>query len=81
MVEWLANLTDRRMLFRRVVLLATFAINGWAIWEAFEFARAAVYDGVGTAAVLGAILLPLNGLTGYVFSWYSQARIARQAQP
>jgi len=80
-MEWLANLTERRMLFRRLVLLATFGINGWAIWHAFGFAAASPFDGVGTAAVLGAILVPLNGLTGYVFSWYSQARIARQVQP
>jgi len=79
-MEWLANLTERRMLFRRLVLLATFAMNGWAIWHSFEFARASAFDGTGTAAVIAAILLPLNALTGYVFSWYSQARMRRQEQ-
>lgn len=80
-MEWLKDLTERRMLFRRAVLLATFAMNGWAIWSAFEFARASAFDGAGTAAVVAAILVPLNALTGYVFSWYSQARIDARKLP
>lgn len=80
-MSWINDAIENRMAFRRAALLAVFAMNGWATWHAFEFARAAVFDGTGTAAVLGAILVPLNGLTGYVFSWYSQARMAREPKP
>ncbi|MGH7948028.1 MAG: hypothetical protein ACREQF_02240 [Candidatus Binataceae bacterium] len=77
-MNWLSDMVENRMLFRRLVLVSTFALNGWAIWSAFEFAKVSRFDGMGTAAVIGAILVPLSGLTGYVFSWYSQARIARK---
>ncbi len=67
---------DKYMLIRRVMTLGTFAITIWAIWWAMEFAMSSTRAGADVAMIIGAILVPVNSLQGYMFGSYSRGREA-----
>ncbi|MGH7176121.1 MAG: hypothetical protein ACREJC_01965 [Tepidisphaeraceae bacterium] len=67
-------LAEKHQLFRRSMLVSTVILTWWAVHFSFNFALVSKFDGLGTAAVIGAILLPVNGLMGVVFKWYTEAR-------
>jgi hypothetical protein len=60
---------------------ATLAVTIWMTWRvtvwAFEYARlalAAEANGVETAAVLGAVTIPLAALQGFAFNTYMKGK-------
>ena len=69
-------------LFQVGVLVFTLWLTGVSVLWCIEFAKESKFDGVGTAAVIGAILLPVNGLMGYVFKWFgdTMVRLARKEE-
>ena len=50
----------------------------WMTWKAtvaaWAFADSSSFDGVGTAAVIGAVTGPIAALNTFVFKWYSESR-------
>jgi hypothetical protein len=50
----------------------------WMTWKAtvaaWGFASSSTFDGVGTAAVIGAVTGPIAALNTFVFKWYSESR-------
>ena len=67
---------DERMLIRRLMTLGTFAMTMWAIWWSMEFASTSPRSGSDVAMIIGAIMVPLNTLMGYLFAAYNQGRAA-----
>ncbi len=67
---------DERMLIRRLMTLGTFAMTMWVIWWAMGFAASSPRSGSDVAMIIGAIMVPLNTLMGYLFAAYNQGRAA-----
>ncbi len=67
---------DKYMLIRRVMTLGTFATTIWAIWWAMLFAMDSTRPGTDVAMIIGAVLVPVNSLQGYMFGSYSRGREA-----
>jgi hypothetical protein len=65
---------DSRAVVRRSVLACTIYLTISSTSEAFAFARVSTFDGLGTAAVIAAILTPLAALQGFAFSAYASGR-------
>jgi hypothetical protein len=74
----LYNLFERFQLVRRFSLAWTLVLTHETYRWAFTFAAANAADGVGTAAILGAILGPLSVLQGYVFGQYVKGTTERE---
>ena len=68
------DFVDSRAVIRRVVLFFTLYMTYYGTHAAFEFAKSSPYDGLGTAAVVAAILAPLAALQGFAFSAYTDGR-------
>lgn len=69
--EWIDRLLNKQALVRRASLIFTFWMTYEAFRWAYAFAVASKFDGLGTAAVIGAVLTPLSALQGYVFNRYA----------
>lgn len=67
---------DKYMIIRRVMTLGAFCMTMWVIWWAMEFASSSARSGADVAMIIGAILVPVNGLQGYLFGAYSRGREA-----
>ena len=67
---------DKYMIIRRVMTLGTFAATIWAIWWAMDFAMTSPRSGTDVAMIIGAVLVPVNSLQGYMFGSYSRGREA-----
>ena len=67
---------DSRIVIRRVMTLGTFAMTMWVIWWSMKFAMESPRSGSDVAMILGAIMVPLNSLMGFLFSSYNQGRAA-----
>lgn len=65
---------DSRAIVRRFVLGFTLYITWYSTHAAFVFASTATYDGLGTAAIIAAILAPVAALQGFAFSAYTNVR-------
>ena len=65
---------DSRAVVRRVVLFFTLYMTYYGVATAWKFAYASPFDGVGTAAVIAAVLAPIAALQGAAFSNYSAGR-------
>ena len=70
------DFVDSRAVVRRCVLGFTLYLTWYGTHAAFEFAKTSTYDGLGTAAVVAAILAPLAALQGFAFSTYTDGRKA-----
>lgn len=70
------DLVDNRLLIRRIMTLGTFAMTMWVIWWAMEFASTSPRPGSDVAMIIGAIMVPVNALQGYLFGAYSTGRSA-----
>lgn len=68
------DFVDARAVVRRGVLMFTLYMTYYGTHEAFAFAHSSTYDGLGTAAVVAAILAPLAALQGFAFSTYTDGR-------
>lgn len=67
---------DRRAVVRRIMTLGTFAMTVWVIQWAMDFASASPRSGADVAMILGAIMVPLNALQGFMFASYAKGREA-----
>ena len=64
---------DSRQVVRRCVLVFTLYMTFWVTHKAWLFAQVSSFDGVGTAAVIAAIMTPTAALQAFAFSAYSKA--------
>lgn len=60
------------MIIRRIILIWALAMSTWISIVIVGFTESAKVLDVGLAAVLGAILTPILGLTGYIIKSYAQ---------
>lgn len=67
---------DKRAIVRRVMTIGTFCMTMWVIWWAMGFASTSPRTGGEVAMIIGAIMVPVNTLQGYLFSSYSRGRAA-----
>ena len=65
---------DNRAVVRRTVLAFTLYMTWYGVHEAWIFADKSSFDGVGTAAVIAAVLTPIAALQGFAFQSYSKSR-------
>lgn len=65
---------DSRAIVRRLVLVFTLWMTYYGVHKAWLFASASPFDGVGTAAVIAAILAPIAALQGFAFANYTTRR-------
>lgn len=70
--EAIFDFIDRRYITRRVMSLGTFAVVIKVILWSLDFAQTSPRSGTDIAAILAAIMLPLNGLMGYMFAQYTR---------
>jgi hypothetical protein len=76
-MKWLTdfwNFVDSRAIVRRVMTLGTFVMTVWVIRWAMDFASTSPRTGSDVALILGAIMVPLNALQGFLFAHYSKGR-------
>lgn len=59
---------------RSITLYIALYLTWEATLNAWRFAADSAYDGLGTAAVIGAVTGPVMGLNAFVFKWYSESR-------
>lgn len=65
---------DKRAVVRRVMTLGTFAMTMWTIWWAMWFAMESTRSGADVAMIIGAVMVPVNSLQGYIFGAYAKGR-------
>jgi hypothetical protein len=70
----LLDFIDDRAVVRRGVLGFTLYLTWLATHQAWLFAATSTFDGVGTAAIIAAVMAPVAGLQGFAFSAYSTGR-------
>jgi hypothetical protein len=70
----LLDFIDNRAVIRRLVLLFTLYMTWLVTHKAWVFASTSSFDGVGTAAVIAAIMAPTAALQGFAFSAYLSGR-------
>ena len=70
----IAYFIENHALVRRMILAAmmvlTFMVYRWAM----GYAEISDHDGIGTAAVIAALLTPLSALQGAIFKFYIDSR-------
>lgn len=67
---------DSRSVVRRIMTLGTFFMTMWVIWWAMGFATTSPRSGADVAMIIGAIMVPVNALQGYLFGAYAKGREA-----
>jgi len=65
---------DNRAVIRRVVLFFTLYMTYYGVAMAWKFASASPFDGIGTAAVIAAVLAPIAALQVFAFQNYAGSR-------
>ena len=65
---------DNRAVVRRFVLLFTLYMTYYGVHKEWLFADASRFDGVGTAAVIAAVLAPIAAVQGFAFQHYAGSR-------
>lgn len=65
---------DDRAVVRRLVLFTTLWMTYEITIQAWTFAKASTFDGLGTAAVVGAVTAPFAALQGWVFTVYAKGK-------
>jgi len=79
--EAVFDFIDRRYITRRVMALGTFVVVVHVIIWSMWFAQNSPRSGTDIAAILAAIMVPLNALMGYMFGQYAQAGAASKTAP
>jgi len=69
---------DRRTVFRRAIIVFALYMTWDATVHAWLFSISSKYDGLGTAAVISAVLVPLVALQKFAFDIYNEARKDRE---
>lgn len=75
--QWLCafhDWIDNRSVVRRLVLFFTLYMTWYGTHMAWQFAKVSTFDGVGTAAVIAAVLAPIAALQGFAFNTYASGR-------
>ncbi len=70
--EAVFDFIDRRAIMKRVMTLGTFVVVIEVIMWSMWFAQTSPRSGVEISVILAAIMVPLNGLMGYMFGQYVQ---------
>lgn len=70
------DFVDSRLVIRRIMTLGTFGMTMWVIWWAMGFAETSTRSGSDVAMIIGAIMIPVNALQGYLFGSYAKGREA-----
>ena len=65
---------DRRTIFRRSIIVFALFMTWDATVHAWLFSISSKFDGLGTAAVIAAVLGPLVALQKFAFDIYNEAR-------
>ena len=65
---------DNRAVIRRIVLFFTLYMTWYGVHTAWQFAQVSKFDGLGTAAVIAAVLAPIAALQGFAFQNYTRSR-------
>jgi hypothetical protein len=65
---------DNRAVVRRLVLGFTLYMTWYGVHTAWQFAAVSQFEGMGTAAVIAAVLAPIAALQGFAFQSYSGSR-------
>ena len=68
------NFIDGRAVVRRSVLVFTLYMTWYGVHSAWLFAQVSRFDGLGTAAVIAAVLAPVAALQGFAFNSYTKGR-------
>jgi len=68
------NWIDSRAVVRRTVLAFTLYMTWYGVHKAWEYAAVSTLDGLGTAAVIAAVLAPIAALQGFAFANYTSGR-------
>ncbi len=71
---WLTEALENGALIRRIFLLWGMAMTTYALQWTFTFVEVSKFNGIETAAIIGAIWVPLSSLQGYLFGAYTKAR-------
>jgi len=66
---------DSRAVAHRLVLAFTLWMTYKETQHAWEFARSSGFDGLGTAAVIAAVLVPLGTVQAFAFQLYTRRRV------
>lgn len=74
MITMFWDWVDNRTVVRRGIVIFTLYMTITETWHAWEFARASTFDGVGTAAVIAAVLVPLGAVQAFAFHMYTKGR-------
>ena len=70
----LLDFIDTRAIVRRFVLMFTLYMTWEVTHQAWIFASSSHFDGMGTAAVIAAILTPVSVLQGFAFNNYIKSK-------
>lgn len=73
-LEYFWAWVDSRAIVRRVVLAYTLYMTWYGVHACIEFAKVSQFDGLGTAAVIAAVLAPIAALQGFAFANYTNGR-------
>lgn len=73
-LEYFWGWVDTRAIVRRVVLGYTLYMTWYGVHICLEFAKVSTFDGLGTAAVIAAVLVPITALQGFAFANYTAGR-------
>jgi len=65
---------DNRAVVRRLVLAFTLYMTWYGVHKAWIFAGTSTFDGLGTAAVIAAVLAPIAALQGFAFQSYTRSK-------
>lgn len=65
---------DSRAVVRRAVLAFTLYMTWYGVHACLEFAKLSQFDGLGTAAIIAAVLAPIAALQGFAFANYTSGR-------
>jgi hypothetical protein len=65
---------DRRTVFRRLIVVFSLYMTWEVTYNAWLFSAVSKYDGVGTAAIIAAIMVPVGAVQKFAFDIYSEAR-------
>ena len=65
---------DNRTVFRRLIIVFTLYMTWDATYHAWMFSEQSKFDGIGTAAVIAAVLVPVSALQKFAFDLYAKAR-------
>src|SRR3989304_2977588 len=69
-LETFQDWIDNRAVIRRIILFFTLFMTYYGVNTAWKFASASPFDGIGTAAVIAAVLAPIAALQGAAFQNY-----------